>query len=194
MRLFRFSVSLLLAGAALTAVGEAQTPSNQAEKRWEVGTQFTGLRVNTLNEGAAGWGGRVSYDLFRKNRFVIAPEVEFNDFPQNPSGNFGEVQLLAGTRAGLRTEDIGVFLKVRPGYVHVGGNDFKLRNGGAADCFSTDIGGVFEYYGSHNVGVRVDWGDTMIVFPKNIQTGLLQPVPGGLSHNLQGGIGIVFRF
>src|SRR5215467_10560917 len=152
-------------------LGTSLTSPGQTEKHpLETGAQFTGLHLNTLGERALGFGGRGSYEFTRRT-LIIAPEVEFNYFPQNPSGNFGETQLLAGVRAGVKIDQFGFFLKARPGLVHFGGGDFTERNGGSATNFAVDVGGVFEYYVSQRVAIRLDWGDTMIHFPRPIATG-----------------------
>jgi hypothetical protein len=183
----RFVAVLLILLSALTTVVVAQT-----ERPLEIGAQFTALRVNPLGEGAGSVGGRASYDLgFR--RLTVAPEVEFNYFPQNPSGNFGETQLLAGARAGFRIDQFGFFLKLRPGVVHFGGGDFVERNGSSTN-FAMDAGGVLEYYISRRVALRVDWGDTMIYFPQAIATGVPPVKPAGWYHSLQGGAGVNLRF
>ena len=142
------------------------TATAQTERPLEVGAQFTVLHVSPLREGAGSVGARASYDLpFKK--LTIAPEFEFNYFPQNPSGNFGETQLLAGARAGIKIDKFGFFLKARPELVHFGGGDFVERNG-SSNNLAVDVGGVFEYYISSRVALRLDWGDTMIRFPQPI--------------------------
>jgi hypothetical protein len=180
--------ALLVFSTALTHTGWAQT-----ERPLELGAQFTALRVNPLGEGAGAVGGRASYDLgFR--RLTIAPELEFNYFPQNPSGNFGETQLLAGARAGVKIDQFGFFLKTRPGLVHFGGGDFTERNGSSTN-FALDLGGVFEYYISRRVALRLDWGDTMIYFPQAIATGGVPSLKAaGWYHSFEGSGGVSLRF
>jgi hypothetical protein len=166
----------------------------QTERPLEVGAQFTVMRVSPLAEGAGSVGARASYDLpFKK--LTIAPEFEFNYFPQNPSGNFGETQLLAGARAGIKIDQFGFFLKARPGLVHFGGGDFAERNGGSSNNLAVDVGGVFEYYIAPRVALRLDWGDTMIRFPQPVFTGAsATPKAAGWYHSFQGGGGVSFRF
>ena len=85
-------------------------------------------------------------------------------------------------------------MKIRPGFVYFGGNDFKSRNNGSSTNFAGDIGAVLEYPASGRVGVRVDLGDTLIHFSGPVFTGASSvPKSPGLSHNFQGGVGIVFR-
>ena len=187
----RFVVVLLISLAALIVVRSAQA---QADKPLEVGVLFSVMQVDPLGEGPVSIGARVSYDL-PVQRLTVAPELEFNYFPQNPSGNFGETQLLAGVRAGVKIDQFGFFLKARPGLVHFGGGDFTERNGGSATNFAVDVGGVFEYFVSQRVAIRLDWGDTMIHFPRPIATGGIPPVKAaGWYHNRQGGGGVSIRF
>lgn len=170
------------------------SPGQTENHPLETAAQFTTLNVNTLGERALGFGVRSSYEFTRRS-LIIDPEVEFNYFPQNPSGNFGESQVLAGVRVGLKTESLGVFMKVRPGLVYFGGNDFKSRNNGSSTNFACDIGAVLEYPASGRVSVRVDLGDTLIHFSGLVFTDQSAvPKSPGLSHNFQGGVGIVFRF
>src|SRR5262245_28612097 len=113
----RSFVTVLLILLALAAVAAAQ-----ADKPLEIGVAFSVLLVDPLREGAGSIGARASYDLAFQ-RLTLAPEFEFNYFPQNPSGNFGETQLLAGARAGVKVDQFGFFLKARPGFVHFAGGD-----------------------------------------------------------------------
>lgn len=179
----------------LYLVGSLYCLAQKEEKKpFEAGVQFTSVSLNTVDEKPAGIGGRTSYSFIRKN-LIFAPEVEFNYSPQNPSGNFGESQLLAGARVGFKADRIGVFLKARPGFVHFGGNDFKSRNNGPSTNFACDLGAVLEYPTSGRVGFRFDVGDTLIHFPRSVFTGLsADPKPPGLFHNFQSSIGVVFRF
>lgn len=176
-------------------LGTSLSSSGQTENHpLEVGAQFTRLNLNALGEGAAGFGGRSSYE-FARGKLIMAPEVEFNYFPQNPSGNFGESQVLAGVRLGLKTDSFGVLMKVMPGVVYFGGNDFKSRNNGSSTNLACNIGAVLEYPASGRVSVRVDLGDTLIQFSRPLSTGASSVLNSpGLSHNFQGGVGIVFRF
>jgi len=186
---FRFVIVLLIFFTVLSTAGAAQT-----ERPLEIGAQFSVLDVKPLEEGAGSVGTRASYDLSFK-KITVAPEIEFNYFPQNPSGNFGETQLLAGVRTGVKLGQFGFFLKTRPGLVHFGGDDFKERNHGGSTNFAVDVGGVFEYYISSRVALRLDWGDTMIRFPNPIVTATIPPVKAaGWYHNFQGGGGVSFRF
>jgi len=185
----RFVAILLILLAAVSAICAAQTGNPL-----EIGATFSVMQIDPLHEGAGSIGARASYDL-PLQRLTLAPELEFNFFPENPSGNFGETQLLAGARIGVKVDNFGLFFKVRPGLVHFGGGDFQERNGGSNTNFAVDVGGVFERYVSQRVALRLDWGDTMIHFPQAISTGDVPPSKAaGWYHNLQISAGISIRF
>ncbi|MEO6588219.1 MAG: hypothetical protein ABIP06_02725 [Pyrinomonadaceae bacterium] len=145
----------------------------------------------SVSESPIGIGGRITYNI---NKYA-AIDGEIVYFPQNPGGNFGESQALAGVKAGIRKEKFGLFAKARPGFVRFGGDFFKLRNGGAKSYFAMDVGGVVEFYPDSRVIIRADVGDTIIPFGNDrIQTGLATAISPGTTHNLQTSIGIGFRF
>lgn len=182
---------LFVVGIAASAASLAQ---GTREWRFEAGAQFTAIRVQALGEKPPGVGGRTSYE-FTRGGFVFAPEVEWNYFPQDPSGNFGESQFLTGVSAGVKADLLGIYLKARPGFVRFGGADFKLRNHGSSTNFACDLGAVLEYPTSGRVAVRFDVGDTLIQFSRPVFTGASAlPTSPGLSHNFQSAIGVVFRF
>jgi len=75
-----------------------------------------------------------------------------------------------------------------------------LREAGLAvpaSHLAVDVGGVFEYYISPRVALRLDWGDTMIRFPQPVFTGNgigTAPKAAGWYHSFQVGGGVSFRF
>lgn len=184
--------------AALFLTGEARAQSPEIptdDQGFAAGVHFAGVRLNQLKEGAAGVGGRIAYDYPLKNILIVSPEIEFNYFPQNPSGNFGESQLLAGAKVGIRRGKIGMFGKVRPGLMHLPGDgDFGARNGGAATQFALDTGVVMEYWPRQHVALRFDVGDTIVYFGSPVNTGLGAARPPGTTHNMQFSTGIMFHF
>lgn len=162
-------------------------------RKTEAGFVITGLDVNdAVGEKPIGIGGRLGYNF---NEYV-AIDGQLNYFPENPQGNFGQTQGLLGVRAGVRVNKrIGVFAKVRPGFVRFGGDFFKVRNGGARNYFDLDVGGVLEFYPNSRVIVRVDYGDNIIMFGDDqINRATVAPVTPGTTHNLQASFGIGFRF
>lgn len=160
---------------------------------YEAGAQFTALDLRgTLGEKPAGIGGRFAYNVSR----YLALETEANYFPQNPDGDFGQTQFVTGLRAGYDFEGLGIYAKARPGFVHFGGTAYPVYNGDNPIRPAVDVGAVLQYFPRRgHVGVRLDWGDTLISLPAQVRpTGAATTVTGGWRHNLQGGIGVVVRF
>lgn len=195
------------------------------EKKFEVGAQFSALGIsdpvglNLSNPGdpqkrtEAGFGGRFGYNL---NRF-LALEAEVNFFP----GNFTESQTnatggritqgLFGAKAGIRKGKVGIFGKVRPGFVS---SDSAVRvrfpNGNGTDPnnrfglesvratqFTLDIGGVFEVYPTRRTILRFDLGDTITRYPAIpfvcFPAGTTCPEKP-ITHKAQFSVGFGFRF
>ena len=163
-------------------------------RKTEVGFVATALDMrDSIGEKPLGLGGRLAYNF--TDNFAIDGEVTY--FPQGGQGNNGQTQALAGLRAGVRIKKrVGLFAKIRPGFVRFGGNTFKALNNGARNYFALDVGGVLELYPSSRVIVRVDYGDTIIAFgDDSINTaGSSIPSRFGTTHNKQASFGIGFRF
>jgi hypothetical protein len=197
--------------------------------RFEVGIQFTSLSVNhpiapcsdiCLSGGPPrsvpepGLGGRFTFNL----KDSVALEAETNFSARDYLGSFegGRIfQSQFGVKAGKRFRKFGVFGKARPGFVGftkvnqlVGTHtqmifgqqriigDFRV---GAKKYFSTDIGGVLEFYVSRRVLTRMDLGDTIIHYSERDAAGLslsrlIVRVPPETRHNLQFSAGVGFRF
>jgi Outer membrane protein beta-barrel domain len=159
----------------------------------EVGGFLTAIDLrDTVGEKPLGFGGRLTYNL--TNNFALDSEAAY--FPENPSGNFGQTTAFAGLRAGVRRENFGVFAKVRPGVLRLGGDFFRTYNKRSHNNVAIDLGGVLELYPSRRVIVRVDLGDTIVPFGSETINGPLPPytIRPGTTHNFQGSFGIGFRF
>lgn len=168
-----------------------------------------------------GFGARIGYNLTEN----FALEAEGNFFPhEREFGGGRKSQALFGVKAGKRFEQVGVFAKARPGFVHFSEGDLQpRRNGGCilvfpppAGCFegtgrthfAFDVGGVFEYYPSRRTLIRFDAGDTIIrlgehrvpiVINSNPVSGAPRQAvaviaPSETTHNFQGSVGFGFRF
>lgn len=162
-------------------------------RKTEVGVALTTVYLfKPVGEGPIGVGGRFTYNV----NDYLAIDSEFSYFPQDPSSNFGETEFLSGIRAGIRSEKAGIFAKVRPGLMRFGGDGFKVYNGKARNNFALDVGGVLEYYPNKRVILRLDIGDTIIPFGNDSirRAGKAFPITPGTTHNVQGSIGIGFRF
>src|SRR5881397_3971 len=80
-------VMLSLPIAAANAQGER-------DYKWEAGFQVTTIQFGAPAEKPIGLGGRIGRELGNH----ITVEAEANHFPENPSGNFGETQVVGGLK------------------------------------------------------------------------------------------------
>jgi len=175
-----------------------------------------------------GVGARFTYNLTNK----IAFEAEGNFFPKRkeifgiPGGRI--IQCQFGVKAGKRFKKFGFFGKARPGFITF--TETSLLTGfeaefipdpsrgaallfdvpqfriGKATYFSTDIGGVIEFYPSRRIVTRFDVGDTIIRYgeygePAAAVCALCCACPRTLflrpaetRHSLQLSAGVGFRF
>jgi hypothetical protein len=157
---------------------------------FEVAGQLALLRFFGLRAGA---GGRITYNI----NDAFAFEGEANFLPDNEDFLFSggrQTQFLFGLKSGQRSETIGIFGKLRPGFVQfdryfIGENNpacggFALP----AECFGTkrnfalDVGGGFEYYPNRFTVIRFDFSNLIIRYL------------GQTDNTLQIGIGAGLRF
>lgn len=128
---------------------------------------------------------------------------EFFRFFVEPQGR--KFQALAGPKIGYRWKKFGLFGKVRPGIFYVDRYPvIKFLSSSPpvvgitsaetkAVFFSTDVGGVVEFYPSKRTVLRFDIGDTIIVYKaKGIEP--KQFNPGFTRHTFQFSTGFGFRF
>ena len=194
--------------------------------KFEVGAQFSTIRLEDFDPGTEivkrefpnlassrsndmwepGLGLRFTYNLTG----MIALEAEANFFPRDKDPDIGfsggrKTEYLFGPKIGLRSKRIGVFGKVRPGFVRFerfptifriarspSSIEIGLTDGGSANFFALDVGGVAELYASRRVVVRFDLGDTIIHYRKRSDPNDL--APAYTRHNLQFNAGVGFRF
>src|SRR5713226_9738197 len=117
-KLFPIGVSII----ALFLLADSQRVSAQSKTpKFEVGTQFSLIRFSDLDITEPGFGGRFTYNI----NDHLAVEAEGNFFSRKLKDSFGETlqggrktQGLFGVKLGARSKRIGVFGKVRPGFVH----------------------------------------------------------------------------
>ena len=112
----------IIAGMVVMLLFPIEPANAQGEPKytWDAGVQVTTIQFGALAEKPIGFGGRIGRAVGNH----ITVEAEANHFPENPSGDFGETQLLAGIRAGGYVRPWGGFIKIRPGRKH---NDFLRR-------------------------------------------------------------------
>jgi hypothetical protein len=190
----------------------------------EVGAQFSSLSITPPGgfggtENAAGFGGRVTYNI--TDHFAV--EAEGNFYPTKVTQTYGTggraEQLQFGVKIGKRFEKFGVFAKARPGLISFGEalrvSQAPVVTGGVTDIvnvfsgerkthFTTDVGGVLELYPSRRVLVRFDFGDTMIRYGEHDEANsvFLNPsfvdtivkAPAEIKHNFQFTGGVAYRF
>lgn len=200
-------------------------PSTQIEDFF----QFFGVDELPRRVSKPGFGGRFTYNMTNS----IAFEAEGNFFLERekvfgiPDGNI--IQCQFGVKAGKRFKKVGIFGKARPGFVtftetsrFTGFEAMFFSNPprgpaallfdvpqfrvGAATYFSTDIGGVVEFYPSRRIVTRFDVGDTIIRYGEYGEQALVVcPLccpcvpqlflrPPQTRHNLQFSAGVGFRF
>lgn len=169
-----------------------------------------------------GFGARFTYNVTDN----IALEAEGNFFPNRDASRSGSIFLLSapsgniyqgqfGVKVGKRFSKVGVFGKVRPGLVRfseisklvdtttVTFNNQQFTQGifrvGKENYFSTDVGGVVEFYHSRRIMTRVDVGDTIVRYGTyRVQSfAVSRPFverPPETRHSLQLSVGVGFRF
>jgi hypothetical protein len=166
-----------------------------------------------------GVGIRFTYNLTNN----IGLEGEANAFPKEYPGYTHSLSGLSGrnaqaqfgVKAGKRFRKIGFFGKARPGFVSFSkvsyvvststiiffGREFTIGQFGEKPrkFFSTDLGGVVEFYPSRRVVTRVDLGDTIVRYGEIFVPGFslsnaIQRSPPETRHNFQLSVGVGFRF
>ncbi len=131
--------------------------------------------------------------------------TEINYFPEARENfaapfylNSRRTQGLFGVKMGARSETMGIFAKLRPGFMHFGEGTLDPRIATLLPAparvssteFALDLGGVFELYPTRRAALRFDLGDTIIRFSGNSPIG----GPSTTTHNLQLSVGVGFRF
>jgi len=158
------------------------------DSRFEVAGQLTLLRFYGTRVGG---GGRITYNI----NDVFALEGEANFLPDNKDYLFSggrQSQFLFGLKSGQRGETVGIFGKLRPGFVQfnryfIGENNpacsgFTLPG----ECFGTrrnfalDVGGGFEYYPNRFTVIRFDFSNLIIRYLGETDSTLQISIGAGL--------------
>jgi hypothetical protein len=202
-------VSVLACLVAASAPAAAQAPA----ERVTLAAQVSTLGVADDNDSTSvGIGARGSYALLR----WLAVDAEFSFFPRDRAEfGFGDdtapiapgfteynrrrITVLAGPKAGVRLERLGVFAKARPGFT-------RLFDGGVGCSgeicalillarpvyrteFAMDLGGVVEVYPSSGSLLRFDVGTTVVR-----HRSLAPPCRDCTTRNLSSSLGVGWRF
>lgn len=192
-------LSFALAMAVLAVIASPQSALAQEAPKVEIGAHYTFLRFSDFDTNDSGVGVRVTFNLTDN----VAIDGEYNFFPTKRRHfiddfyvNSRRYQGLLGVKAGARGDKVGVFGKLRPGFVHFGEGTLDptivpilpVPGTFKSTQFALDAGGVFELYPSRSTVLRFDVGDTIIRF--NGDGGR----PKFTSHNLQLSAGVGLRF
>jgi hypothetical protein len=213
----RSTLPLLALLFGFTCLTNASAQSN--EKKLEIGAQVTSLTLlpqssDGYSVSEPGFGARLTYNLTDK----LAAESELNLFPNRNS--FGIVdqgralQGQFGIKYGKRFKRVGLFAKVRPGFLSI--SRVSISEPGAPlvpsglipvttriarqTHFTIDIGGVVEFYPSRSTVFRVDAGDTLVRYgrprfqPVAFDPQDLTTIPTRINHSFQLTAGFAFRF
>lgn len=175
------SILVLIVGG----IAFSQTP------RAEVGLQLSGIRENVLGEYPVGGGARVTVHMFQ----YIDAEAEINRFPiGGGAALFPATQGLFGARIGRRFWPIGIYGKLRPGFMRFDANS-RVQNLGIRPAL--DFGGVIEFYSRRHIAGRLDFGDTVVWYGDTIIPPISKPGPNvipGTRHQLQWSLGASIWF
>jgi Outer membrane protein beta-barrel domain len=206
------SVSALL---VLSAAARAQ---GKDAPKFEVGAEFSSLSVRSPDfagtQDAAGAGARFTYNVNESVAVEAAGYVyrrlKFSDSAVGGSA----AQMQFGLKAGRRFQHFGLFAKARPGFVLFGdvptpvgtqvlnleGQQFVVPvfESRRKTYYSTDVGGVLEFYPSRRLVTRFDFGDTIIRYGARTAA-IFSPAttleaPAATRHNFQFTAGVGFRF
>ena len=141
--------------------------------------------------------------------FEIGSDGQFTTWQLFNTLRDGYVPLCFGVKAGKRWEKWGVFAKARPGFTSFSQGRFILDLDSAGNFvsshfertthFTTDVGGVLEFYPTLRIVTRFDAGDTIIHYgPQSVRNFFPPPttftLPAATRHNFQFNAGIGFRF
>src|SRR6266403_796420 len=204
----------IIAALALLLFNGSEALAQKDLARFEIGCQFSLFSLNSPSSQDTislapyydnackpfdlickrvelGVGARLTYNLTNH----IALEAEGNFFPGRPIEEFGGFtpggvpaghiyQGQFGVKVGKRFRKVGLFMKIRPGFVGFTqtsqftgfrlkaffdpshGTIVQLENPefriGKATYPSADLGGVLEFYPSRRIVTRLDVGDTII--------------------------------
>jgi hypothetical protein len=215
----RRHTAFLLTASALLLFPAAARAQKQDAPKFEVGAEFSSLSLRSPDfagtQDAAGGGARFTYNM--TDSFALeaaAYSYRRLRFPDSAvGGNPAQVQF--GVKAGRRFGRFGLFAKARPGFLlfsdvpvlvgtqvlNFGGEQFVVPvfKNRRETHFSTEAGGVLEFYPSRRLVTRFDFGDTIIRYGARRAQFFTDPatsitLPAETRHNFQFTAGVGFRF
>jgi hypothetical protein len=186
---------------ALQATSNSCGDCSEQPPRFELGVTASGVHLSDNNN--FGVGARAVFNL---NSF-FSLEGEGNFFLNNASPKLFSggraVEGLFGPKIGLRTENVGIFAKVRPGVISFSNTvqgiivnptlpfSFSVQTGRLTEP-ALDLGTVIEFYPAKHWAWRTDIGDTMVFYRSSSFSGIR--VPGTTRSNFQFNTGFQYRF
>ncbi len=186
--------------------GQGDDAPKPPVNRWEIGTQYTAVTLPVMKTDCncvsrqynSGVGFNFNYNLMRG--FGLDSTV--NVLP-GQGGSRGMVEGLFGFKWGERWEKMGLFAKVRPGFIYY---QDAMPGGGVYTAqpltrFAADLGGIVEYYPSRNSTMRFDVGTTLVRYLTNRTDPRMSELGSLISDqyivtqgNFQLSTGYVYRF
>jgi hypothetical protein len=142
-------------------------------RRFEFGTQYTNISLPVLSntcsglacrKNLAGFGTNFGYNFSRG----IAFDSTLNFIPAQ-QGSKPMTEGLFGIRIGGSTEHVGVFAKLRPGFIYYDNAQpiQGVASQGNLTRFATDAGAIVEYYPNRRSTLRFDVGTTLVRYLTN---------------------------
>jgi hypothetical protein len=197
----------LVTGVLLTlpCLAAAQTP----EPRLETGVFLTFVRLEEIGStdhevgtSTVGLGGRIGWRIFRHldvdGELVVHPRAGVTGY---------RIQGFVGAKAGVRLGRVGLYAKVRPGFLYFEKDPFGVAAPGSsflnplwADALepALDLGGTIEYDTPRGLVVRFDIGDTIVRYGTRtvFSSPVLPPRQAGgfITRNRQWSLGMGKRF
>jgi len=202
MKACRLVLILAITLSAANAVALPAASNNDDQPpHFELGVAASGIHLSDNNN--FGVGARA---VFNFNSF-FSLEGEGNFFLNNASPKLFSggraIEGLFGPKIGLRTENVGIFAKVRPGVISFSNTvqgiivnpnvpfSFSIQTGRLTEP-ALYLGTVIEFYPARHWAWRTDIGDTMVFYRSSNFSGF--PIPGATKSNFQFNTGFQYRF
>jgi hypothetical protein len=165
--------------SSFSTSGRSHFPSTSGDfdlpplDHFEMGTQYSSISLPVVSstcskrpcrKNLSAFGSTFGYNFTR----AFAFDSTLNFIP-GQQGTKAMVQGLFGVRMGARTEHVGIFAKVRPGFIYYeSALPIREETGqGSLTRFAADLGGIVEYYPKRNTTWRVDVGTTLVRYLTN---------------------------
>jgi hypothetical protein len=145
------------------------------QPRVEAGVLLGGIKEPALGEYPVIAGGRITIRAWR----LLDGEAEVSRYPIGGSAsNYPATIALFGARAGRRFGNLGLYGKVRPGFISF---DSNLNRPSLGTRPALNAGGILEFYSTRHLAARFDLGDTVVWYGRQ---------GPGTRHQLQWSVGV----